>query len=71
MGHDPKNIAIAQQAIATHATCTNPRPPLTAALAAAEAALTVYDPVHLSYYHAKATALRDGIQAQLNTLPPA
>ena len=63
-------IAIAEQARADHDTCTNPGPHLTAALEAVENALTIFDPVHMSYNHTKATELRDDIQVKLDLLPP-
>ena len=65
------NIAIAHEAIAAHATCTDPRTPLNAALEAVEAALTVFDPVDMSYNYGTATKLRARIQAKLDALPPA
>lgn len=65
-----QNIAIAEQARAGHDTCTNPRPHLTAALEAVENALTIFDPVHMSYNHTKATELRDDIQVKLDLLSP-
>ena len=64
------NIAICEKARAEHDSCADPRPPLTAALKAVENALTIYDPDHMSYYHAKATGVRDRIQAKLDA-PPA
>ncbi|MEM6939878.1 MAG: hypothetical protein AAF943_18080 [Pseudomonadota bacterium] len=63
-----ENLALAQVAIADHDTCTNPKPPLTAALEAVENALTVFDPEHLSYNYAKASRLRDEIRARLDAL---
>jgi hypothetical protein len=64
------NIARCEASRAEHDSCHDPRPPLTAALEAVNNALTVYDPEHMSYYHAKATRLRDRIQAKLDALPP-
>jgi tetratricopeptide (TPR) repeat protein len=65
-----ENIALCQLARANHDSCPDPRPPLTAALEAVDNALNVFDPVHMSYNHAKATRLRADIQAKLNALPP-
>jgi tetratricopeptide (TPR) repeat protein len=64
-----ENIALCEAARAAHDTCPDPRPHLTAALEAVDNALTVFDPVHLSYNHAKATRVRDRIQAAHDALP--
>lgn len=61
-----ENLALAEQAIADHAATDDPLPHLRAALAHVEAALTIYDPVHTSYYHQKATRLRDRLIARLD-----
>ncbi|MEO0378655.1 MAG: helix-turn-helix transcriptional regulator [Pseudomonadota bacterium] len=63
-----ENIAINQKEIANHDICTDPKSALTDALAAVDAALTVYDPEHMSYRHNAAATLRDRILAQLKTL---
>ena len=60
------NLGNAERAIAAHATTTDPRPHLLAALAHVEAALTVYDPEHMPYRHDKASHLRDTIRAALD-----
>ncbi len=65
-----ENIALAEEALAEHHTTSDPRPHLEAAWEAVTAALTVFDPVHMSYNHAKATRLRDDIAAKLEALPP-
>lgn len=54
---------------AQHDTTLNPRPHLLAALAHVEAALQIFDPVKMSYNHAKATELRDDLIARINALP--
>lgn len=54
---------------AAHDSCTDPRAALTAALEAVDNALTVFDPVHMHFYHTKATRLRDRIRAALDALP--
>ena len=63
-----ENMALLEQARAAHDTCTNPAPHLRAALDHATAALTVYDPDHMPYDHARATRLRDDLLAQLAAL---
>lgn len=65
-----ENLAIVQTGIAIHDTCLDPRPPLIAALEAVDLALTVFDPVHMSFNHAKAIRVRNIIQAKLDALPP-
>ena len=62
------NMARLELARAAHDTCTNPAPHLRAALDHVTAALTVYDPDHMPYDHAKATRLRDDLRAQLAAL---
>ncbi|WP_298857481.1 hypothetical protein [uncultured Sulfitobacter sp.] len=66
-----ENIAICEKTRADHDSCNNPLPHLTAALEAVDNALIIYDPEHMSYNHAKATDLRDDIQAKVDALPPA
>ncbi|MEM9474779.1 MAG: hypothetical protein AAGA71_05770 [Pseudomonadota bacterium] len=63
-----ENLALAHEAIADHPTTTDPRPALETALSHVEAALTVFDPDHMSYNHVKATALRDHLRARLAAL---
>ena len=63
-----ENLAIAEEAIANHDTTPDPRPHLEAALRHVEDALTVYDPEHMSYDHAKATRVRDRMRAALEAL---
>ncbi len=58
-----ENLAICQQAWADHPACTDPLLHLRAALDHVDAALTVYDPVHMPYDHGTATALRAEILA--------
>ncbi len=60
------NLAIAEQGIAQHDSCEDPEPQLRAALGHVEAALEVFDPVHMPYNHDKALALREWIQAALD-----
>ncbi len=60
------NIAIALKDQATHDSCTDPARALTEALAAVDAALTVFDPDHMSYNHGTATRLRDDIRAAID-----
>ncbi|MEM1101954.1 MAG: hypothetical protein AAGH73_10565, partial [Pseudomonadota bacterium] len=64
-----ENLAIAKGALAEHDSAHDPRPLLTEALAHAEAALTVYDPEHMSYDHGRATRVRDHLRAKLDELP--
>ncbi len=61
-----ENLALAHQVFARHDTCTDAIPPLRAALEHVNAALEVFDPVHLPYDHGTATALRERILAALN-----
>jgi hypothetical protein len=63
-----ENLALAEQSIADHDTTADPRPHLEAALAHVEAALTVYDPEHMSHDHGTATRLRDRLAARLAAL---
>jgi len=60
-----ENLALAEEARADHDSTADPRPHLTAALAHVEAALTVYDPEHMSYDHDTATRLRDRLRDRL------
>jgi tetratricopeptide (TPR) repeat protein len=64
-----QNIAITLLNRAAHDSTTDPRADLADAHAAVTAALEVFDPVHMSYNHPKATRLRDGIQSALDALP--
>jgi transcriptional regulator with XRE-family HTH domain len=57
------NIAIAQLTIAAHATYSDPSSALDEALTAVDKSLTVFDPVHMPYYHGTATRLRAQIDA--------
>ena len=61
-----ENLAILEVDRAAHESCKNPRPHLEAALAYVEEALTVYDPVHMSYDHGTATRLRDQLLKSLS-----
>jgi len=61
-----QNIAVALRQTAAHDSCTDPASALAQALTAVDAALTVYDPEHMSLHHAKATELRAEILAQLD-----
>ncbi|MEM7520054.1 MAG: helix-turn-helix transcriptional regulator [Pseudomonadota bacterium] len=63
-----ENIALTQMGIAAHDTCADSRAAHARALEAVDAALTVYDPVYMSYNHGTATRLRDDILAQLDAL---
>lgn len=60
-----EHLAITHLFLADHDTTADPRPHLETALAHVEAALTVYDPAHMSYHHEKAALLRDDIRARL------
>lgn len=60
-----EKLALAELARADHSASTIPTPHLHAALAHVDAALEVYDPDNLPYYHEKATRLRDDILARL------
>ncbi|MEO0485540.1 MAG: helix-turn-helix transcriptional regulator [Pseudomonadota bacterium] len=64
-----ENLAIAKLDWANHDTTTDPSPLLIEALNHVEAALTIFDPEHMSYNHAKATRLRDLILAALDNAP--
>lgn len=61
-----ENMAICELAWSEHPACADPLPHLRAALEYVDAALTVFDPVHMSFYHQKATALRADILAALS-----
>lgn len=61
-----ENLAILHEAIARHDTCTDPVPPLRVALQHVDAALTIYDPVHLPRNYQQTTALRERILAALS-----
>ncbi|ABD54894.1 tetratricopeptide repeat protein [Jannaschia sp. CCS1] len=65
-----ENLAHAELARAEHDTTTDLRPHLQAALTHVDNALRIFDPVHMSYNHAKATALRDDILKALDAPPP-
>jgi len=65
-----QNLAVVERDIADHATTTDPAPHLRAGLAHIEAALTVYDPNHMSYIYEQATTLRDQIRASLAESKP-
>ena len=60
-----ENIASAELARANHNSCADSQAALNRALSAVNAALTVYDPEHMSYDHGTATRLRDRILARL------
>ncbi len=62
------NLASAGLDWSRHDTCTDSRPHLRAALDHVEAALGVYDPVHMPYDHGTATALRNRILTALRNL---
>ena len=64
-----ENIAVAHYQISEHDSCDTPKPELQNALAAIDAALTVFDPVHMSYNFEKATKFRKRILAKLDALP--
>ena len=59
------NMALAELAIADHDGTADPVAHLQAAFDHVEAALTIFDPQHLPYNHAKATRLRDRLRARL------
>ena len=63
-----ENLALAELAIADHEATKDPRPHLEAALTYVEAALTVFDPDHMSYNFEKATRLREHLKARLAEL---
>ena len=48
-----------------HPACTDPLPHLRAGLVYVEAALTVFDPEHMSHDHERATQLRDRLLAAI------
>ena len=64
-----KNIAVAHCEMSEHGSCDTPKPELQNALAAIDAALTVYDPEHMSYDYGTATEFRKRILAKLDALP--
>ncbi len=63
-----ENLAAAELARAGHDTTPDPRPHLDAALTHVDNALRIYDPIHMSYRHTQASALRDDILARLASL---
>ncbi|MBY4891784.1 hypothetical protein KUL25_03275 [Rhodobacteraceae bacterium N5(2021)] len=65
-----ENLAVAEVARAAHDTTPDPRPHLDAALIHVDNALRIYDPVHMSYDHARAARLRTEILKALDALPP-
>ncbi|MEX3015528.1 hypothetical protein [Gymnodinialimonas hymeniacidonis] len=56
-----QNIATAELSRAIDDTTTAPQPHLDAALAHVDNALRIFDPLHMSHYHTKATTLRTKI----------
>ena len=64
-----ENIAIALKQRAGRPDAKDARADWAAALDAVNGALAVYDPEHMSYEHAKATRLREGILAEIDALP--
>jgi hypothetical protein len=60
-----ENLALTKAALADHAATDDPVPHLRAALTHVTAALTIFDPVHTSYNHEKASRLRDSLRARL------
>jgi len=66
LGADTIPLVAAELRMFKHAE--TPRDDLTAALAAVDVALMVFDPKHMSYDHAKANRLRDDIIALLERL---
>ena len=64
-----ENIAVAHCEISEHDSCDTTKPELQNALVAIDAALTVYDPEHMSYDYGTATELRKRILAKLDALP--
>jgi tetratricopeptide (TPR) repeat protein len=60
-----KNLALAEAALADHAATDDPVPHLRAALTHVTAALTIFDPVHTSHNHEKASRLRDSLHDAL------
>ncbi len=65
-----ENMALLEVARARHDSCTDPLPHLRAALGHVEAALEVYDPEHMSFYHKKASTLRDLLLSEIARLTP-
>ncbi len=63
-----QNLALAEASRAVHDTTADPRTHLTAALTHIDNALRIYDPVHMSYDHTKATRLRTHLLARLASL---
>ena len=61
-------MLLAELAIAAHEATTDPRQHLETALTHAEAALTVFDPEHMSYNYEKAISLRDKLKEWLKEL---
>ncbi|MCO8145575.1 tetratricopeptide repeat protein [Rhodovulum tesquicola] len=61
-----ENMALAEEAIAAHDSTVDPRPHLEAALDHVEAALRVYDPVHMAHDYEQANALRARILKRLS-----
>ncbi len=59
------NMALLEELRSDHNSTTDPIPHFRAALDHVEAALCIFDPEHMPYDHAKATALRDRLQARL------
>ena len=62
------NLALAMEATAEHDATRDAKPHLEDALAHVVEALTVFDPEHMSYNHAKATRVRTRILAKLDAL---
>lgn len=62
------SLAVVEEARAGHETCIDPRKHLQAALAHIDAALRVFDPVHMPHDHSKVEALRTRIQSKLDAL---
>jgi tetratricopeptide (TPR) repeat protein len=60
-----ENLAICHVVWSQHPACDDPAAHLGRALEHVEAALTVYDPDHMAFYHAKATRLRVAIHTAL------
>ncbi len=63
-----ENLALAEEAIADHKATENPHPHLQTALNYVDASLTIFDPDHMSFNHAKATRVRDRILAKIAAL---
>jgi hypothetical protein len=49
-----ENLAVLEKNWSEHPACTDPLPHLRAGLVHVEAALSVYDPEHMAFYHEKA-----------------